>query len=73
MIDLNACSIRVRRRSIDGEDVYEARVRELPDVAEYADTAEEVYALAVDTIEATARIFAARGNARRLPHGRAEP
>ncbi len=73
MIDLNACSVRVRRRSIDGEDIYEARVRELPDVAEYADTAEEAYALAVDTIETTARIFAARGNATCLPQGRAEP
>lgn len=29
---------------------YEARVIELPDVRDYADTAEEAYALALDTV-----------------------
>lgn len=70
MIDPPTCGIEVRRRRIDGEDVYEARVRELPDVAEYADTADGAYALAIDTIETTARIFAARGNANLRPGNR---
>ena len=50
-------NITVRRASFDGEVFFEARVKELPDVAEYADTADEAYALAIDTIEATAGIF----------------
>lgn len=63
MFDPNAYGIEVRRRTIDGEAVFEARVRELPDVAEYADTAEEAYALALDTIAATAKMLAERGKA----------
>ncbi|WOG27803.1 hypothetical protein [Endozoicomonas sp. 8E] len=51
-------NITVRRANFDGEVFFEARVKELPDVAEYADTAEEAYALAIDTIEITAEIFA---------------
>lgn len=61
MIDPHAYGIEVRRRSIDGEEVFEARVRELPDLAEYAGTADEAYALAVDAIATTARVFSERG------------
>lgn|SRR5690625_1140873 len=58
MTDPRDYSIEVQRRQLDGETVFEARVRELPDVAEYADSFDEAYLLAVDTIETTAAIFA---------------
>lgn len=61
MIDPHAYGIEVRRRIIDDETVFEARVRELPDIAEYADTFDEAYALALDTIATTATLFAERG------------
>jgi len=61
MIDPHAYGIEVRRRRIDGEVVFEARVRELPDLAEYSDTADEAYALAVDAIATTAKVLAERG------------
>lgn len=61
MIDASNYNITVRKGFFDGEICYEARVAELPDVAEYADSFEEAYALAIDTIETTAEIFAAQG------------
>lgn len=67
MIDPNAYGIEVRRRAIDGEAVFEARVRELPDVAEYADTADEAYALALDAVATTAKMLAERGRAMPAP------
>lgn len=67
MIDPHAYGIEVRRRVIDGEAKFEARVRELPDLAEYADTFDEAYALAVDAIETTAKVFAERGRAMPAP------
>lgn len=63
MSDPHAYGIEVRRRNIDGEAVFEARVRELPDLAEYADTFEEAYALAVDAVTTTAKVLAGRGKA----------
>lgn len=53
--------ISVQRVHLDGEDLYEARVAELPDVREYADTADEARALALDTIESTQAIFRETG------------
>lgn len=53
--------ISVQRVHLDGEDLYEARVAELPDVREYADTADEARALALDTIETTQAIFRETG------------
>lgn len=67
MIDPHAYGIEVRRRRIDGDVVFEARVRELPDLAEYADTADEAYALAVDAIATTAKVLAERGRAMPTP------
>lgn len=67
MIDPHAYGIEVRRRTIDGEAVFEARVRELPDLAEYADTADEAYALAIDSIETTTKLLAERGRAMPAP------
>ena len=67
MIDPQAYGIEVRRRVMDGETMFEARVRELPDLAEYADTFDEAYALVVDAVETTARLFAERGRAMPAP------
>lgn len=62
-IDPYAYNITVRRAEVQGEVCFEARVKELPDLIEYADTAEEAYALAVDGIETTAEIMAEKGRA----------
>lgn len=67
MNDPNAYGIEVRGRTIDGEAMFEARVRELPDLAEYADTAEEAYALALDAVAITAQVFAEKGKPMPLP------
>jgi predicted HicB family RNase H-like nuclease len=61
MIDASEYTITVRKGHFDGEECFEARITELPDVAEYADTFEEAYALAIDTIEVTAELFAELG------------
>ncbi|MEN1925802.1 toxin-antitoxin system HicB family antitoxin [Luteimonas qiangzhengi] len=68
MTDAHAYNITIRKAVIEGEDIYEARIRELPDVTEYADTAEEAHALAIDTIETTATILAERGQAMPVPY-----
>jgi predicted HicB family RNase H-like nuclease len=67
MIDASNYNITVRKGWFDGEHCYEARVAELPDVAEYADSVEEAYALAIDTIEVTAEMLAAQGKAMPAP------
>ena len=51
-------TISIRRSLIDGRPGFEAKIAELPDVVEYSDTRQEVYDLAIDTIETTAKIFA---------------
>ena len=61
-------NISVRRGVFDGELLFEARVRELPDVAEYAETCPAAYALALDTIETTASIFSESGRQMPAPH-----
>lgn len=63
MFDPRLYTTSVRYGLFEGEYCFEARVRELPDVAEYADTHEEAYALALDTISTTATIFAEKGRA----------
>jgi len=54
-------NISIRRILVGEEALFEARIRELPDATEYADTMEEAYELALDTIETTAEIFAEQG------------
>ncbi len=61
MIDATNYTITVRKGVFAGEQCFEARVAELPDVAEYADSFEEAYALAIDTLETTAELFAEQG------------
>lgn len=67
MIDPHAYGIEVRRRDIDGELVFEARIRELPDVAEYADSPEEAYELAIDSVLTSAELLAEHGKAMPAP------
>lgn len=57
-IDACAYNIIVRRNRFDWEPLFEVRVKEFPDLVEYGESFEEVYALAVDAIETTAAIFA---------------
>ncbi|WP_376692020.1 toxin-antitoxin system HicB family antitoxin [Wenzhouxiangella sp. EGI_FJ10409] len=64
-MNANAYNITIRQVEVDGQELFEARVRELPDVVDFGDTWEEAYELAVDTIETTAKIMAERG--RRMP------
>ena len=65
MINPHDYSISVRRGEFEGEICFEARIKELPDITEYADSFEEAYALAIDSIETTMEIFAEKG--RTLP------
>ena len=51
----------------EGNSFWEARIKELPDVIEFADTLEEVYALALDTIEATHSLYNEMGKAMPAP------
>ncbi len=66
-IDPYAYNITVRRAMFEGEICFEARVKELPDLIEYADSPEEAYALAVDGIETTAEILIEKGRAMPIP------
>jgi len=61
MIDAADYTISVQRGDFDGDICFEARVRELPHLAEYADSYEEAYALAIDSIETTSEILAEKG------------
>lgn len=67
MIDPTKYTITVRKGLFDDEECFEARVAELPDVAEYADSFDEAYVLAIDTIETTAAIFEQQGKTMPLP------
>ena len=62
-IDPHAYNISIRRGTFEGEVLFEARVKELPDVAEYGETYAEAYDLAVDTIETAADAYAEQGRA----------
>lgn len=66
-VDLAAYNINIRRVSIDGEDLFEARVKELPDVIAYSETADDAYAMAMDAVEATAEHFNELGKSMPVP------
>lgn len=66
-VDPRAYNITVRRGEFEGELLYEARVKELPDLVEYAETSEDAYELAVDAIDTTATAMAERGVAMPTP------
>ena len=63
MNKFHAYNITVRQANFDGETLFEARVAELPDVVEYAESYAEAYELALDSIDATAKIFKKKGKA----------
>tara|TARA_B110000977_G_C11041451_1_gene479039 strand:- start:754 stop:1113 length:360 start_codon:yes stop_codon:yes gene_type:complete len=67
LLDRIEYNINVRFDKFDGEECFEAKVRGFQDIAEYGDTAEEARALAIDTIETTAEIFAGKGKYLSLP------
>ena len=60
-LDAYAYNITVRRGEFEGETLFEARVKELPDLVEYGETFEEAHALAVDAIATTSEILAEKG------------
>lgn len=60
-IDPHAYNINIRRDIFEGEVLFEARVRELPDLSEYGESYEEAYDLAIDSIETTAIGFEEKG------------
>ncbi len=60
-VDPHAYNITIRRAVFEGETLFEARVKELPDLAEYGESFAEAYELAVDAIETAAKAFAEKG------------
>ena len=60
-IDATNYSITVRHGDFGGELCFEAKVKELPDLAEYADSWQEAYELALDAIDTTATLLAEQG------------
>lgn len=66
-MDATSYNITVRKGVFEGEECFEARVLEFPDLAEYADSYEEAYLLVIDSIEMTAEIFAEKGKKIPLP------
>lgn len=72
MTDASAYTISIRRGEIEGDRCFEARVKELPDLVEYADSFAEAYELAIDAIETTAIFMAERGQKMPPPSSPAE-
>jgi predicted RNase H-like HicB family nuclease len=60
-------TVIVRFGEFDSETCYEARVKELPDIVEYADSYQEVYELALDSIATTAQLLEEQGREMPLP------
>lgn len=56
-------SIIIRSVVVDGESLFQATIKELPDIAEYGETYADAYELAVDSIKTTAAIFSEKGRA----------
>lgn len=57
MTNTSSFTITVRKGRFGGELCYRAIIAELPHVAEFADSFEKAYALAVDTIDVTAEFL----------------
>ena len=56
-------AITIQRVTDGDRSLYRATVRELPDVADYADLAAEAYALALESIESLAKMAKEAGRA----------
>lgn len=54
-------NVVVRRIVVDNEAIFEARVKEFPDLTEYADTPQEAYELAIDAIDTVVEVLAEKG------------
>ncbi|EPC4027963.1 toxin-antitoxin system HicB family antitoxin [Aeromonas salmonicida] len=61
MINPEEYTISVRMESVEGEKMYVAKIQELPDVIEYADTPEYARELALDTIATMYEICQEKG------------
>jgi predicted HicB family RNase H-like nuclease len=61
MIDPTKYNISIRKVAFEGSMYFEAKVKELPDIAEYAETHEEAYSLALDSITVTYEVFNEKG------------
>ena len=62
-IDPRGYDVTVRKIVHEGKMLFEARLKELPDLREYGETMMEAYDLAVDTIETAAEMYAEAGRA----------
>lgn len=60
-VNPNAYTITVQEIEEEGDRIFEATISELPDAADYADTASEAYDLAIQTIETAAELYAESG------------
>lgn len=61
MIDATQYNITVRKGVFDGEECFEARISELPDIFEYGDSFDQAYQLAIDSIQTTVELLQAQG------------
>jgi predicted RNase H-like HicB family nuclease len=66
-IDANAYSVSLFRTEIDGENVFEARVSELPGIVGYGDTAAEAHAMVIEAIQKLAEMADADGESLPAP------
>ena len=72
MVDPHSYNITIRKGDFEGDICFEARVKEMPDLTEYADSYDEAYQLAIDAIEATADVFMEKKRDMPVPHVSAE-
>ncbi|MBE8733890.1 toxin-antitoxin system HicB family antitoxin [Aeromonas veronii] len=68
MINPEEYTVSVRMESVDGKRLYVARIQELPDVEEYADTPEFARELALDSVATIYEICQEKGLSFPLPN-----
>lgn len=61
MTEARDYNIALRQITVDGERMFEARVHEFPDATEYAESAEEAYELALETVQDSLDVLAEQG------------
>lgn len=61
IFDAERYTISVRKEIVEGDMLYVARVTELQDIEEYADSRAEAYALAIDSIETAHELCLEKG------------
>lgn len=67
MFDSRHYTITMREIEHEGNSLFEGTVKALPDIAEYAGSREEAYALALDAITATVEMFKERDRLMPVP------